>query len=112
MRRRTESVLRQSSPVIIATGHHGDMDRCACETRFDRCIRPATGDDGHCDGCRNVRPNGGTREHRIELVTEAELATMRADPETIWADAHYAVVTADQIDMATRLASRMAGRWP
>lgn len=80
------------------------MARCTCETRFDRCIRPATGDDGHCDGCRDVRPNGGTRDHHIKLVTETELAAMRATPATVWADAHYAVVTADQIDMADRMA--------
>ncbi|MEV0616173.1 hypothetical protein AB0I81_22860 [Nonomuraea sp. NPDC050404] len=88
------------------------MARCACETRFDRCIRPATGDDGHCDACRDVRPNGGTREHRIKLVTEAELAPMTADPATVWADAHYAIVTVDQIATADRLAVQWAGRWP
>lgn len=78
--------------------------RCRCETRFDRCIRPATSEDGYCDGCRDVRPNGGTRDHHIKLFTEDELAAKHADPATLWAAAHYAVVTADQIDMAARMA--------
>lgn len=81
---------------------------CRCETRFDQCVRRATGDDGYCDGCRDVRPNGGTREHRIELVTETALRQMTGDPEEAWASepAHYAIVTHEQVETADGLGTR------
>lgn len=74
--------------------------RCRCETTvFDRCIRRATQADGYCDGCRDVRANGGSRDHVIELIPEADLREMTADPEVSWASApaHYAVVTDEQV---------------
>lgn len=76
--------------------------RCRCKTRFDRCIRRRTADDGYCDGCRGVRPNGGIREHVIELIAEDAMRYMAADPEEAWArrPAHYAVVTHEQVSQA------------
>lgn len=77
--------------------------RCRCETRFDQCVRRSTADDGYCDGCRDVRPNGGTRDHIIVLLEEDRLRRFAEVPDTQWSDAHYALVTADQMAMAERM---------
>lgn len=78
-------------------------NRCRCETRFDRCIRRSTAVDGYCDGCRDVRPNGGTQDHIIVMLEEDRLRTFATTPDTRWSNAHYTLVTAEQMAMAERM---------
>ncbi|MFD9949849.1 hypothetical protein ACFWYW_55730 [Nonomuraea sp. NPDC059023] len=77
--------------------------RCRCETRFDQCVRQSTENDGYCNGCRDVRPNGGSREHVIVLIEHDRVASFAATPTTSWSDAHYSVVTAEQMAIAEDL---------